>query len=63
MISTPRSIATMITIIILLSILPSAQNNNIVFEEIGEMTSAISYLHIIIPADIQGLKERAKCLH
>jgi hypothetical protein len=48
----------MITIIVLFSITPSAQNNHIIFEEIGEMTGTISNLHNVIPINIQGLKAR-----
>jgi hypothetical protein len=49
----------MITILLLISIIHLAQNHHIVFEEIGEMTRAISNLHIVLPVDIQGLKEKA----
>jgi hypothetical protein len=48
----------MITIFILLAILPPVHNDSIFFEEIGEITTTISYLQIFIPVDIQGLKEK-----
>jgi hypothetical protein len=48
-----------ITILILFLIIQTAHSDHIVFEEIREMTGAISYIHIILPVDIPGLKERA----
>jgi hypothetical protein len=33
----------------------SAQTHHVVFEEIGEMAGALSYIHVIIPINISGL--------
>jgi hypothetical protein len=35
--------------------LPPAQPHHIIFEEIGEMTGALSYIHVIIPINMSGL--------
>jgi hypothetical protein len=32
-----------------------AQTHHVVFEEIGEMASALSYIHVVIPINISGL--------
>ncbi len=32
-----------------------AQTHHVVFEEIGEMAGALSYIHVIIPINISGL--------
>jgi len=55
-----KNFNTMITFIILLYNIPSAQNSHIIFEEIGDLTGPISYLHIVVPINIQGLNEKAK---
>ncbi len=32
-----------------------AQTHHVVFEEIGEMAGALSYIHIVVPINISGL--------
>jgi hypothetical protein len=54
----PRN-CTMITTLILLHIISTICSNHIVFEEIGKMIGAISYIHLVLPVDLPGLKERA----
>jgi hypothetical protein len=39
---------------------PHCSQNYVVVEEIREMTSAISYIHIVIPLNIQGFIEQAE---
>ncbi len=34
---------------------PTACTHHIVFEEIGEMASALSYIHAVVPVNISGL--------
>jgi hypothetical protein len=46
-------------ILIFLSIIQTVHNDLIVFKQIGEMTGAISYIHIVLLMDLLGLKERA----
>ncbi len=35
--------------------LPTAHTHHIVFEEIGEMAGALSYIHVVVPVNISGL--------
>ena len=41
------------SIILLLS--PFASPHHVVFEEIGEMAGALSYVHAVVPVNISGL--------
>jgi len=34
---------------------PTAHAHHIVFEEIGEMAGALSYIHMVVPVNISGL--------
>jgi hypothetical protein len=34
---------------------PTAHAHHIVFEEIGEMAGALSYIHVVVPVNISGL--------
>jgi hypothetical protein len=43
------------TLFLFLYTFPSAQPHHIIFEEIGEMAGALSYIHTIIPVSISGL--------
>jgi hypothetical protein len=43
------------TIFLFSSSLPPAHTHHVVFEEIGEMASALSYIHIVVPINISGL--------
>jgi len=50
----------MITALIFFTIiLQMMRNDQVIFKEIGEMTGTISYVHLILPMDIPGLKEWA----
>jgi hypothetical protein len=35
--------------------LPTARTHHVVFEEIGEMAGALSYIHAVVPINISGL--------
>jgi hypothetical protein len=34
---------------------PTARTHHVVFEEIGEMAGALSYIHVVVPVNISGL--------
>jgi hypothetical protein len=34
---------------------PTARTHHVVFEEIGEMARALSYIHVVVPVNISGL--------
>jgi hypothetical protein len=34
---------------------PTARTHHVVFEEIGEMAGALSYIHAVVPVNISGL--------
>ena len=34
---------------------PAARTHHVVFEEIGEMAGALSYIHVVVPVNISGL--------
>jgi hypothetical protein len=34
---------------------PAARTHHVVFEEIGEMAGACSYIHVVVPVNISGL--------
>jgi hypothetical protein len=34
---------------------PTARTHHIVFEEIGEMARALSYIHVVVPVNVSGL--------
>jgi hypothetical protein len=52
--------SSMITALILFFCnLQTLYNDHVIFKEIGEMTGAISYIHLILHVDIPGLKEQA----
>ncbi len=35
--------------------LPGANSHHVVFEEIGQMAGALSYIHVVVPVNISGL--------
>jgi hypothetical protein len=35
--------------------LPTARTHHVVFEDIGEMAGALSYIHVIVPVNISSL--------
>ena len=35
--------------------LPGANSHHVVFEEIGQMAGALSYIHVVVPINISGL--------
>ncbi len=43
------------TILLLAYTLTPAQTHHVVFEEIGEMAGALSYIHVVVPINISGL--------
>ena len=43
------------TIFLLAYMLMPAQTHHVVFEEIGEMAGALSYIHVVVPINISGL--------
>jgi hypothetical protein len=44
-----------IKIILLLALCQLACQHHVVFEEIGEMAGALSYVHAVVPVNISGL--------
>ena len=48
------SISLYTTLLFLYSFTP-AQTHHVIFEEIGEMAGALSYIHVVIPINISGL--------
>ena len=38
-----------------LNMLPGANSHHVVFEEIGQMAGALSYIHVVVPINISGL--------
>ena len=34
---------------------PTARTHHVVFEEIGQMAGALSYIHVVVPVNISGL--------
>jgi hypothetical protein len=34
---------------------PAARTHHVIFEEIGEMAGALSYIHVVVPVNISGL--------
>ncbi len=44
-----------IKIILLLALCQLAYQHHVVFEEIGEMAGALSYIHAVVPVNISGL--------
>jgi hypothetical protein len=46
-------------IFLILHVPPSTSAHHIVFEEIGEMAGALSYIHAVIPVNISGLDRAA----
>ncbi len=49
-----------IKIILLLALCQLACQHHIVFEEIGEMAGALSYVHAVVPVNISGLSHAVK---
>jgi hypothetical protein len=45
--------------LLLFSFLPVATANHFIFAEIGKRSGAISYIHVVIPVNISGLKLQA----
>jgi len=43
------------TVIVALFLSPLATPHHVVFEEIGEMAGALSYVHAVVPVNISGL--------
>ncbi len=43
------------TILLFAYTLTPAQTHHVVFEEIGEMAGALSYIHVVVPINISGL--------
>jgi hypothetical protein len=43
------------TIFLISLTLPTAPTHHVVFEEIGEMAGALSYIHAVVPVNISGL--------
>jgi hypothetical protein len=43
------------SILLFLYYFTPAQTHHVIFEEIGEMAGALSYIHVIIPINISGL--------
>jgi hypothetical protein len=43
------------TVILLSLTLPVANSHHVVFEEIGQMAGALSYIHVVVPVNISGL--------
>jgi hypothetical protein len=43
------------TLVMALFLLPLATPHHVVFEEIGEMAGALSYVHAVLPVNISGL--------
>ncbi len=50
------SLRVALTCVILFSLSPSL-SHHVVFEEIGEMAGALSYIHAIVPINISGLAQ------
>jgi hypothetical protein len=46
-----------IRIVLLLAISQLACQHHVVFEEIGEMAGALSYIHAVVPVNISGLSQ------
>ncbi len=44
-----------IKIVLLLALCQLACQHHVVFEEIGEMAEALSYVHAVVPVNISGL--------
>ena len=44
-----------IKIVLLLALGQLACQHHVVFEEIGEMAGALSYIHVVVPVNISGL--------
>jgi hypothetical protein len=42
---------------------PSVNTHHIIFEEIGEMANALSYIHVVIPINISGLTQAIHDFH
>ena len=43
------------TVTVALFLSPLATPHHVVFEEIGEMAGALSYIHAVVPVNISGL--------
>ncbi len=43
------------TLVMALLLSPFANPHHVVFEEIGEMAGALSYVHAVVPVNISGL--------
>jgi len=43
------------TLFLFLLTFPTARTHHVVFEEIGEMAGALSYIHVVVPVNISGL--------
>ncbi len=43
------------TLFLFLLTFPTARTHHVVFEEIGEMARALSYIHVVVPVNISGL--------
>ena len=46
---------SLFTIFMLSFTLPGADSHHVVFEEIGQMAGALSYIHVVVPINISGL--------
>jgi hypothetical protein len=46
--------------ILLLALCQLACQHHVVFEEIGEMAGALSYIHAVVPVNISGLSRAIK---
>ncbi len=49
-----------VKIFLLLTLCQLACQHHIVFEEIGEMAGALSYIHAVVPVNISGLSHAVK---
>ncbi len=49
----------MLSLHIIFSLIPTAPNNHFFFEKFRQMTSTISYIHVIVPVNFEGLKKQA----
>ncbi len=46
---------SLFTIFLFSLTLPGANSHHVVFEEIGQMAGALSYIHVVVPVNISGL--------
>jgi hypothetical protein len=42
---------------------PTACTHHVIFEEIGEMAGALSYIHVVVPVNISGLLKSVVDFH